>query len=437
MRISVIGLGYVGCVSAACMAGSGHQVVGVDINNIKISAIQNGKCPIIEPELPELIAEAVEKGNLTATSDIREAVLNTEISLICIGTPSRPNGSLNLSFVEKVSGEIGKVLKDKKENHTVVVRSTVLPGTTENIVIPILEESSGGNNGEDFSVIFNPEFLREGKAIYDFYHPPRTVIGTLDKDSGKVVEDLFRGVEGPVVYTDLITAEMVKYSDNCFHALKVAFGNEIGRICKIKGVDSRELMKIFCMDKKLNISPVYLMPGNAFGGSCLPKDLRAITYMANKNDVSIPVLDSIIDSNESHKKSALDLVVSQKKKKIGIAGLSFKENTDDLRESPAVELAERLIGKGFDVRIYDNNMILANLLGSNQAFIEGKLPHIASLMVSDIDRFIEESEVIVFTNHDDYDNLANNLRDEQVIIDLANTLSGKIKHQENYNAIVG
>ncbi len=438
MKISIFGLGYVGCVSAACFSADGHTVVGVDVNLSKVEIINAGQSPIVEPNLDVLIANSVANGQLRATASVRDAVLSTDLSFICVGTPSASNGSLDLQYIERVSSEIGNILRDKQQYHTVVYRSTMLPGSVENVVLPILEKNSGKLAGTDFGLVFNPEFLREGTAIMDFRDPPSTVVGEWTAKCGESVVELYSNLSAPMVRTNLSTAEMVKYADNAFHGLKIAFGNEIGTLCHQVNVDSQQLMQIFCLDTKLNISPVYLKPGNAFGGSCLPKDLRAISHLAHTFDVAVPVLDGILISNEKHKKRVLDLVVAQGKKNIGVLGLSFKEDTDDLRESSTVELLERLIGRGFKVCIYDRNVSLARLTGANKLFIEQELPHIATLMVDSVEAVLEKSEVIVVSNRsNEFLKISKLMNPSQKIIDLIRLFAPEDFIDGQYFSVVG
>lgn len=438
MEISVFGLGYVGCVSAACLAADGHTVVGVDVNKAKVDQITAGQCPIVEPQLDVFIAENARAGRLSATDNAQLAVRQTSISFVCIQTPSSTNGSLDLKYVVRVAEEIGEALRTKDAFHIVVFRSTMLPGTMERVVVPALVKHSGKQPGKDFGVVYHPEFLREGSAIADYRNPPRTVIGSIDERSAKQIASLYEGIDAPMVHTDLRTAELVKYADNAFHALKVAFGNEIGAICRQAGVNSHEAMRIFCLDTKLNLSSVYLRPGYAFGGSCLPKDLRALTYLARSLDVGVPVLEATLASNVEHKKRALNLVMEQGKRPIGLLGLSFKAGTDDLRESPTVELVEQLIGKGHQVCIYDPDVALTRLMGSNKAYIDRELPHIASLLVTDLPTLFERSEVIVLTKKSpEYMQALARLRPDQTVVDLIRVYGEGPFEAGRYHALVG
>jgi len=419
MKISVFGLGYVGCVSAASFASDQHEVLGVDVNLNKVEIINQGKSPIVEPGIGEVIKETVKEGRLQATSDSSWAIQRSEISLVCVGTPSNANGSLDLSHVKHVCKEIGAALKSKTDRHVVVIRSTMLPGTIQDTVVPTLEEASGKKVGEGFGVCINPEFLREGTSLKDFYEPPFTLIGADDESTASILRQLYKGIDAPMIVTSTKTAEMVKYVCNCFHALKVSFANEVGNICKSLGVDSHEVMDIFCKDAKLNLSPYYLKPGFAFGGSCLPKDLRAITYKAKELDVEVPVLSAILPSNRLQIERALDMVVNTGKKRIGVLGFSFKAGTDDLRESPMVSLIERLIGKGYQLLIYDRDVSLARLFGANKEFIEREIPHISKLMRTGITEVLENSEVIVIGNKaDEFRQIDSRVREDQQVIDL-------------------
>jgi GDP-mannose 6-dehydrogenase len=419
LKISIFGLGYVGTVSAGCLAHDGHEVIGVDPFRTKVELINEGRSPVIEAEIGEIIAETVRTGRLRATEDQASAIHQTELSFVCVGTPSQTNGNLDVSYVRRVCEQIGQALKTKKARHTVVIRSTILPGTMHGVVIPALEEFSGKKAGIDFGVCNNPEFLREGSAVNDFNAPPKIVIGQLDAASGDILALLYAHLDAPLIRTDLRTSEMVKYTDNSWHALKIGFANEIGTLCKSFSIDAHEVMKIFCQDKKLNISPAYLMPGFAFGGSCLPKDLRALAYKAKTNDLALPILTSILSSNEMHISRGLDLVMKTGNKKVGILGFSFKAGTDDLRESPMIETIERLIGKGYDLRIFDKNVNLARLVGANRDFILNHIPHISRLMVNGIDAVLDHAQTIVIGNNDpDFHTVPDRLRDGQCLVDF-------------------
>ena len=389
MKIAVFGLGYVGVVSAACLARDGHSVVGVDPNALKVELLRQSKSPIVEPGLEELIAAAVTAGRLVAGADPAAAVTQSEVLIVCVGTPGQPNGSLDLGFVRRVVQQIGEQLARASAYKVVVIRSTLLPGSMQNVVIPILEEASRLRAGKDFGVCINPEFLREGSAIYDYDHPPKTVIGAADERATALVRELYAALSAPLILTDLRTAEMVKYIDNSWHALKVTFANEVGRLCKAMGVDSRLAMRLFCMDTKLNISSTYLRPGFAFGGSCLPKDVRALAYQGRLLDVDTPVLSSILASNQLHIAHALAMIRATGRRRVGLLGLSFKEGTDDLRESPVVTLAEQLIGKGYELAVYDRNVRLASLTGANREYILNQIPHIGRLMVDRPEQLLE------------------------------------------------
>ncbi|MEZ5564353.1 MAG: nucleotide sugar dehydrogenase [Gammaproteobacteria bacterium] len=425
-RISIFGLGYVGAVSAACLARDGHTVIGVDPNKTKVDLINQGKSPIVEKDLDDLIRDGVAEGRLSAVSDAATAVANSDISFVCVGTPSAANGSLDLSYVEAVCAEIGTVLKGLKRRHTVVIRSTILPGTMEDVVLPALRKSSGGEPGKDFTVLNNPEFLREGTAVHDYFHPPKTVIGAMQPEDAQPLEAVYANLPGPKITTSLQTAELVKYVDNVWHALKVGFANEIGAICKQLHIDSHPLMDIFCQDRKLNISPTYLKPGFAFGGSCLPKDVRALGYKAQQLDLKLPIIGSILQSNELHLQRALEMVTRHGRRPLGVLGLSFKPGTDDLRESPMVELVERLLGKGYDLRIYDRNVSLASLMGANRDFIFRHIPHIAKLLVPDINDVIQHGEVLVIShNAPEFSAAISHKRPEQVVVDYARVSEGR------------
>jgi len=419
LRISVFGLGYVGTVSAGCLANDGHEVVGVDPIHTKVELINSGRTPIIEAEIGEIIASNVKNGRLRAVVDPEEAIQATELSFVCVGTPSQPNGNLDLRFIRRICEQIGDALKNKSSRHTVVIRSTVLPGTMRDIVVPILEECSQKQAGVDFGVCHNPEFLREGSAVKDFYAPPKTVIGELDRPSGCLLAKLYEKLDAPLIRTTIETAEMVKYVDNCWHALKIGFANEIGNLSKALRIDAHEVMNIFCQDRKLNISPAYLIPGFAFGGSCLPKDLRALTYKAKTADLELPIVSSILPSNEMQISRGVQLIIEKGYKKIGILGFSFKAGTDDLRESPIIEVIERLLGKGYDLRIYDKNVNIASLVGANRDFILNRIPHISRLMVDRVEAVLDFAETVVVGNKDpEFRNIPEMLRHGQVVVDF-------------------
>ncbi|MFF4182327.1 nucleotide sugar dehydrogenase [Streptomyces sp. NPDC001691] len=417
MRISVLGLGYVGCVSAACLAGMGHEVIGVDVNPTKVDLVNDGKAPVVEERIGELVAEGVRTGALRATVDVREAIMGSEVSLVCVGTPSEPNGSLCTTYLERVTEQIGAAVAERGGRHTVVFRSTMLPGTCLNLLVPILEKHVG-TAGVDFGIAVNPEFLREGTSVRDFFDPPKTVIGELDPASGDVVAALYDGLPGEVFRMPVPTAEAIKYADNAFHGLKIGFANELGAVCQALGVDAHQVMDVFLADRKLNISPAYLRPGFAFGGSCLPKDLRSLLYAAQRADVSLPILAHVLPSNSTHLQRAVELVERAGKRRVGLFGLSFKPGTDDLRESPLVELAERLLGKGYDLRIHDANVSLSRLLGANREYIETRLPHIAQLLVDSVDEVLGHADVCLVGTRDPAVLAALPRGDGTVLIDL-------------------
>ncbi len=436
-RVSIFGLGYVGSVSAACLADSGHEVIGVDVSEAKVEAIAAGRSPIVEEGLDDLMASGVSAGRIRTTTDVGEAVAHSDVSLICVGTPSNANGSLDLSAVERVAESIGHALGEKATDHVVVVRSTMLPGSTEDRVIPALEGRAGRPVGDGYSVCYNPEFLREGSSIRDFYHPPFTVIGSDHSAAAAAVAELYRATDAPVAVVAIREAEMLKYVSNAFHALKIAFANEIGLLCKADGIDSHEVMDLFCRDEKLNISRAYLRPGYAFGGSCLPKDLRALVHHSRTRDLASPLLQSIIPSNDAHIAAAYDLIRATGAKRVGMLGLSFKAGTDDLRESPLVTLVERLIGKGYDVRVLDPSVSFASIHGANRAYIEHEVPHIMSLMVTDLDELLDHAEVIVVGNGSpEFEAVAQRRRGDQQIIDLVRLPAEQVSHlRDGYEGI--
>ena len=398
MNISIFGLGYVGTVVAGCFAKAGHRVIGVDTEQAKVDLINSGRSPIIEAEIEELLAAGVATGTVRATTDAREAVEATELSLLCVGTPSQPSGELDLTYIRRVCEDIGAVLRGKAARHVVVVRSTVLPGTIRDVVIPALERASGKKFDLDFGVVMNPEFLRESTAVADFYAPPKTVIGSRNRADGELVARLYEGISAPLIHTALEVAETVKYCDNIFHALKITFGNEVGALCKAIGVDSHEVMRIFCQDTKLNLSPAYLKPGFAYGGSCLPKDLRALTWLARSRDIEIPMLSHITPSNDAQIRSALRLITNDGKRKIAVLGFAFKGGTDDLRESPIVTVVEALLGKGCELRLFDPYVNTARLVGANRRYIEGHIPHIAKLMVASAEEAVAGADTVLIGN---------------------------------------
>lgn len=420
MKISIFGLGYVGTVCAACLAERGHEVIGCDVSEAKVDLINAGQSPIIEKDIGELVAAKVASGSLRATVSTEEAIMNSDLSLLCVGTPSRANGSLDLSAVEAVARQIGAVLASKDSYHSVVIRSTVLPGTLADIVVPALEQASGKKLGVAFGVASNPEFMREGSAVADFNNPAKTVIGTDDDVTRARLLELYAGLPGQTILTEPRLAELVKYTDNTWHALKVAFGNEIGNVCKAAGVDSHELMKVFFADTKLNISNAYLLPGFAFGGSCLPKDVRAINAYAVQHDVEAPLLRSLMPSNRQQIERALQWVLGYGKRNVGFLGFSFKAGTDDLRESPYLELIERLLGKGCDIRIFDQNVSLAKLVGANKVYLMNAIPHVTQLMVPSVDDVVKHADVLVATSRSpEYEAVVEKMRPGQVLLDMA------------------
>jgi GDP-mannose 6-dehydrogenase len=419
VNLSIFGLGYVGVVCAACLAEAGHDVVGVEPNQLKVELVNAGRSPVIEEGIDERLASAVRGGRLSATTDCEAAVSASELALICVGTPSRRNGSLDLTYLERVSDEIGRALVHRRRYFVVVIRSTVLPGTVRSLVIPALEAASGRRCGTDFGVCVYPEFMREGSAVRDFQQQPKVVIGATDDRSRQTLNSLLSDQSAPFFQTGIELAEIIKYADNAWHALKVAFANEIGTISKAHSIDGREVMEIFCSDEKLNLSPSYLKPGFAFGGSCLPKDVRALTHEGRRLDLDLPLLEAVLPSNSSHLERAFQAVTGEGRRRVGILGLSFKAGTDDLRESPVVELVERLLGKGFDVRIYDGRVSLARLVGANREFILRQVPHVADLLMPSLDEVLDHSEVVVIGNGDDeFKGITDRLAAGQRVVDL-------------------
>lgn len=434
MRISVFGLGYVGAVSGACLAKSGHQVIGVDVSQTKVDIINNGECPIVEPGLPELIQEVTGNGMLSATTDAAHAIKNSDITMIAVGTPSDDSGNVNLGAVKSCLADLSELLASKDDYHVVVVRSTVPPGTTDSL-INVTPEIANAVAEDKIGFVMNPEFLREGSSIDDFLYPSVTIIGENTPKAGKVIEELYSFIDAPVMHLDLPAAEMIKYVNNCFHALKVTFANEIGAVCKQLDIDSHAVMDVVCMDNKLNISKKYLMPGFAFGGSCLPKDLRALNHIARHRDLELPLLDSMLPSNQNLIDRTAQRIQKYGKRKVGFLGLSFKRNTDDLRESPFVTLAEQLIGKGFDLRAFDKNVSVSKLIGSNQAYVEEHLPHIDSVLSDSVEDVVEHAEIIVVCNFEEEYDAALAARDQgKVLIDLAR-LPDALRTGDSYDGL--
>jgi GDP-mannose 6-dehydrogenase len=434
MKISVLGLGYVGCVSAACLCDVGHEVWGVDVDPGKVGFLRKGQSPIVEKDLPELIAKYAEAGTLHATTSVAEAVAATDVSLVCVGTPSLESGALNTDYVRRVAAQIGDALHTMNRYHLVVIRSTLLPGTTLSQVLPILEQNSRKHEGLDFELAYNPEFLREGTAIRDFYEPPKTVIGARRKETAERAAKLYEKITAPLFLTRIEEAELVKYADNVFHAIKIVFANEIGAVAKPLGVDSHRVMDMFCADTKLNLSPYYLRPGFAFGGSCLPKDVRALQARAHELSLRTPLLYSLMDANREHVERAIRTVMGFGKKKIGLLGLAFKAGTDDLRESPMVQVVETLLGKGYQLKIYDKNVSLARLVGSNKKYIEDAIPHIADLLVDSTDDVVQHAEVLIIANKDpDFLTVLNQVRPNQIVFDLVRIIPDIPAGKTNYH----
>ncbi|MFY8100020.1 MAG: nucleotide sugar dehydrogenase, partial [Allorhizobium sp.] len=435
-RVSVFGIGYVGAVSSACLAKDGHTVIAVDPNDGKVAAINAGQSPIVEPGLGALIATAVGNGQLRAVSDPREAIHSTDLSILCVGTPSRFNGSLDTGYVQRAAEEIGAALRDKSGFHTIFVRSTILPGTTEETLIPAIERASGKVAGLGFAVCYYPEFLRESTAIKDFYDPGVAVFGIRDGDTQSVemLRELTAAVGVEPSLVSIRTAEAVKYANNCWHALKISFSNEMGNICKASQIDSHQVMKILCADTRLNISPAYMKPGFAFGGSCLPKDLRALRFRARQLDIQTPVLDATLAANENQIKRAFDMVSEIGVKRVGLLGLSFKAETDDLRESPLVELAERLIGKGFDLRIYDPNVRYSALTGANLHYVRSHLPHLSVLLSEDAETVVRHAQMLIVGNNDASAQRAVAMAPKLPVVDLVRA-GADIENGERYHGL--
>ena len=433
MRVSVFGLGYVGCVTAACLAKAGHEVIGVDVNAGKVAMVNGGTSPIVEPGLGELLLDVVCNRRLRATTSEREAIEGTDVALVCVGTPGHARGQLNVAGLERVAREIGAALRARPKPYTVVLRSTVLPGTTDDVFIPALFAGAGPEAAAHLQVAVNPEFMREGSSLRDFAAPPLTLVGCPDGDAVALMRSLYQWIDAPFVHTSVRTAEMVKYASNTWHALKVAFANELADVCTALGADAQDVARVFLMDKKLNVSEAYLRPGFAFGGSCLPKDVRAMLHAARAKDVPVPLLSTIIPSNDAQVRNAVEAVLATRKRRVGVAGLAFKPGTDDLRESPMVTLVEALIGKGCDVRILDRNVSIARLVGANKAYIEEEIPHIASLMCEDVETLLEHAEVVVIGNANEEGAQAlAGLRSAQTLIDLTR---GSVRRLSNAGTV--
>lgn len=427
MNISIFGLGYVGCVGAGCCAKLGHKVIGVDVSDNKVNLVNSGRPTIIEAEIEELVKEAYENRMLEATKDAKYAVLNSDVSFIAVGTPSSKQGHLNLKYIYIVAEQIGQALREKEGFHIVAIRSTVLPGTNKEVG-EIIAKASGKVRGKDFTVVSNPEFLREGTAVKDYFNPPLTLVGSDSEYAVEKMRELYAELPAEFIATEIKVAEMMKYVNNTYHALKIVFGNEVGNICKALDVDSHKVMEIFCKDKQLNISPYYFKPGFAYGGSCLPKDSKALRTLAKDLYIDVPVLNSIEKSNELQKQAAVEMIMSKGKRKIGVLGLSFKAGTDDLRCSPIVDVIETLLGKGYEIKIYDKNVKVSELTGTNKDFIEAKIPHLQEFITDDLDYVINNSDVLVVTNKEkEFTNIINEY-DNKVILDLV-----RVWNEVNYN----
>ena len=422
MNLSIFGLGYVGAVSLACLARDGHHVVGVDVDPAKLDHIRHGRSPIVEAGMQDLMRDVVASGRVLVTDDPLFAIQQSDLSFVCVGTPSLSNGRQDLRALERLSIQLGNALAAKRGYHVVVIRSTVLPGTVDELVAPILETHSGKVRGRDFDLCFQPEFLREGSSIHDYDHPPYTVVGADSERAAAVLRELFGHLPGRLHVCSIRTAEMLKYACNAFHALKITFANEIGRVCQALNIESHDVMNLVCQDTQLNISPAYLRPGFAYGGSCLPKDLRALRHVASRRDVFVPMLDHIEQSNQTHIDHAIEMVLSTGLRSVGMIGLSFKSGTDDLRESPLVVMAERFIGKGLRLAIHDPEVSIARLVGTNRRYIEESIPHISSLMCEDVGRLVDESQVLVVALRSDtvLEALQSRTRPDQFVLDLAN-----------------
>ena len=433
MNLSVFGLGYVGCVSVGCLANNGHQVIGVDVSSTKVDQINQGKATIIEQDIDVIIKEQRDKGNIRATSNAAEAVLESDITIVAVGTPSSDKGHLNLSYIFKVAEDIGLALTNKDSFHIVAIRSTIMPGTCDKFG-DIVESVSGKKRNVDFAIVDNPEFLREGTAVADYNNPPLTLIGSDNPEAAQKVGKLYENLPGELIITDLKVAEIMKYVNNTYHALKISFANEIGNICQELDIDSLKVMDIFCKDKQLNISPYYFKPGFAYGGSCLPKDLKGLKTLAHDLYLSIPVIDAIGETNVIQVQRAIKIILKYWNRRLGFLGLSFKAGTDDLRNSPAVDVIEALLGKGCDISIYDKNINLSLITGTNKEYINSKIPHLSNLLVEDPAKMVADSDVIIInTKEQEFSDLLQNAEDK-VIIDFAN-LNESIKKYPKYMGI--
>ncbi len=433
MNISIFGLGYVGCVSAGCLAKNGHQIIGVDVSQTKVDQINSGKATIIEKDIDDIVRNQRQFGNLVATTNSKEAVLKTQISIICVGTPSSDKGHLNLEYIFKVAEDIAVALKEKQEFHIIAIRSTIMPGTCDKVAM-LIENYSGKIRNKDFALVDNPEFLREGTAVHDYFNPPLTLIGSDNKAAAKKLSELYAKLPAEIIITDLKVAEIMKYVNNTFHALKISFANEIGNICSEIDIDSYKVMEIFCKDKHLNISPYYFKPGFAYGGSCLPKDLKGLQTLAHDIYADTPIINSIHKTNEIQIFRAIQMIYKHGGKKLGFLGLSFKEGTDDLRNSPAVSIIEALIGKGCDIGIYDKNINLSLLTGTNKEYIDSKIPHLASLMVESAEKLCDKSEVIIINTKEKEFIPYLKKHDNKIIIDMVR-LDESLLDKSNYIGI--
>lgn len=431
MKISIFGLGYVGCVSLGCLAQNEHNLIGVDVNQHKVDLINKGLPTIIEKDIDQIIGKQFDMGRIKATTDFKTAVRETEISIICVGTPSTKEGHLNLKYIYKVAEEIGEELQNKQDFHTIVIRSTVLPGTNKKIG-KLIEKVSGKKRNVDFGIVSNPEFLREGTAVADYYNPAITVLGSDNQKSLDIMSDVYKLIKAPIERVSIQEAEIIKYINNSFHALKISFANEVGNICKELNIDSRNVMRLFCKDDQLNISPYYFKPGFAYGGSCLPKDLKGLKTLSHDHYITSPILEAIESSNNNQKRVAINLIESQKMRNIGILGLSFKAGTDDLRYSPIVEVAEYFLGKGYSLNIFDKNVTLSKLSGTNKAYIDEHIPHLSDLLYADISEVIDKSELLVITHKIEGINVIIKENPNKKFIDLVGTLDESL---DNYEGI--